>query len=120
MISDLAEFLRRHGFKVIAYRDALRVPDEELPIYLEVKLDAGKIYTAIGFTEELREILEEKASGGESIEDIVEDALSRLNTCALLVKKWADERRLVTIFRLREGSVELMDLLEELREEMEG
>ncbi|MEL9909150.1 MAG: hypothetical protein QXP97_05775 [Desulfurococcus sp.] len=113
MINDLAEFLKRYGFTPVVYDNVIRVFDEELPVYLEIKLDTGKIYTSIGFTNELREVFDEISASGEDVEEAVDEALSRLNECALLVKKWAESRKLITIFKLREGSAELLSLLEE-------
>lgn len=119
MINDLADFLARNGFTpVVQGKSSLRVYDSELPVYLEARLEDNKVYTYIGFTGELREELEEAALSGEDIEEMVENSLSYLNTCALLVKKWADEKRLITVFKLREGSVELMELLEDIMEEL--
>ncbi|AFL66025.1 hypothetical protein [Desulfurococcus amylolyticus] len=113
MISNLAEFLKRYGFTPVVYDNVIRVFDEELPVYLEIKLDTGKIYTSIGFTNELREVFDEISASGEDVEEAVDEALSRLNECALLVKKWAESRKLITIFELREGSAELLSLVEE-------
>jgi len=119
MINDLISFLRKHSFNAVAYGNTVRVMDEELPVYLEVRFDGNKVYASIGFTDDLRDALEEAILNGRNVDEAVEEALSRLNICALLVKKWVDERGLIMIFKLRDGSIELTNLLEELKEGLE-
>lgn len=114
---DLVTYLRSIGYDVDAYRDAIRVRHTSLPIYLNVRFKDRFVYIEIDHEGGLREILEELYEGGEDIESIVEDAISYLSTASLKIRQWIEERGYVPVFKLRDGSIDIYEMVEEIIEE---
>lgn len=117
IISELAEHLKSLNYTVILHNEhEIRVLHPSLPIYLQVKVKENFVYMTIKHTEELKEILEDLRDSGEDIENSVEEVLSYLSIVSLKVRKWIEERGYVPVFKLRDGSLEIYEMLEELLE----
>jgi hypothetical protein len=114
---ELAAYLRREGYNVEVLNNAIRVLHDTLPLYLNVEFKERYVYLGVVHGEELRSILEDLKDAGEDVEEIVESALSFLSMAALKARHWLEERGFIVIFKLREGTVEVYDMLEEILEE---
>jgi hypothetical protein len=114
---ELAAYLRREGYNVEVLNNAIRVLHDTLPLYLDVEFKERHVYLGVVHGEELRSILEDLKDAGEDVEEIVESALSFLSMAALKARHWLEERGFIVVFKLREGTVEVYDMLEEILEE---
>ncbi|MEM1628126.1 MAG: hypothetical protein QXP02_02495 [Desulfurococcaceae archaeon] len=120
IIQELCNYLNSQDIKArVIDEKSIRIDYDTLPIYLLVELRDGKyLYISIRYEDHLRDVLEDLHEGGENIEDVVEEALSYLSEISLRIRKWSEARGLITVFKLKEGSVELLDIVEELKQEL--
>ncbi|MEM4756641.1 MAG: hypothetical protein QW254_01185 [Desulfurococcaceae archaeon] len=120
IIQELCNYLNSQDIKArVIDEKSIRIDYDTLPIYLLVELRDGKyLYISIRYEDHLRDVLEDLHEGGENIEDVVEEALSYLSEISLRIRKWSEPRGLITVFKLKEGSVELLDMVEELKQEL--
>lgn len=120
-ISELALYLESQGYKVkVADDKEIAVLHPLLPVQLYLEFKEPLVYIGIRFDrEELREILRDQHESGEDIEEIVEEALSYLSIASLKARKWLEEKGYAPVFRLRDSSSEIYELLEDLQEELE-
>lgn len=119
-ISEVAKQLESEGYRVLVQSEnVMLIPHPSLPIRLRVEFKEPLAYVTVEFEkEELREILEDLHEAGEDIESVVEEALGYLNAAALKLRKWLEEKGYAMMLKLREGSIEIYELLEELEEEL--
>lgn len=119
MLSDLARFLETIGIKPVVIHRELRVPYDELPISLLVRLIDSALYISLLFNElEMRAVLEDLYLSGEDIEAVVDRAITYLSEIGLRIRMWAEERGITTIFNLREGDIILRELVDDITEEL--
>ncbi len=116
---ELAEYLKSLGYKVEVLNNTVRVLHDVLPLYLELEFKDRFVYISIKHTDDFRDYLEEMRDMGEDIEEQVETAMSYLSIAALKARQWIEDKELVPVFKLREGSIEISETLEELVEEEE-
>ncbi|MEM1850536.1 MAG: hypothetical protein QXD40_05500, partial [Desulfurococcaceae archaeon] len=120
IVNELAEHLKSLNYIVILHSEhEIRVLHPSLPIYLQVEVRNNFVYMTIKHGEGLREVLEDLRDSGEDIENTIEEVLSYLSVVSLKVRKWVEERGYVSVFKLRDGSLEIYEMLEELLEEEE-
>lgn len=119
-VSELAEYLKSLGYTVVFCGEkSLCIPHPSLPLYLRVDLEDNFVYMSIKHGEDLRSILEDMHDSGENVEEEVESALSYLSAASLKARMWVEERGYVPVFKLREGSLDIYEMLEEIVEESE-
>ena len=117
IINGLLSYLESLGYRVeILSENELKIPHDTLPIFLHVEVRENIIYMGLRYSDELRKVLEELHDYGEDIEKIVEDALSYLTNASLKINPWIREKGYITVFRLREGSNDIYEILEDIRE----
>ncbi|MGC8982866.1 MAG: hypothetical protein ACP5KA_03830 [Desulfurococcaceae archaeon] len=116
---ELAEYLKSQGYGItLTGSQSLVIEHPSLPIYLHLEFKDNLVYVSIGLNrDELREVLGEIRESGEDVEEVVEDALSYLNNASLKARKWLEERGYTAVFKIREGSIEIYEVLEEVLEE---
>jgi len=116
---ELAEYLKSQGYGItLTGSQSLVIEHPSLPIYLHLEFKGNLVYVSIGLNrDELREVLGEIRESGEDVEEVVEDALSYLNNASLKARKWLEERGYTAVFKIREGSIEIYEVLEEVLEE---
>lgn len=118
--SALTEYLRTLGYTVeTPVKNELRILHGTLPLYLKIEVQDKFVYMSIKHTHEFREVLEDLRESGEDVEELVEDALSYLSIASLKVRTWIEERGYIPVFKLRDGSIEVYEILEEVKEEGE-
>jgi len=119
-VNELAEYLKSQGYEAVQTEASeLRVLHPSLPVYLLVEFRDNFAYMSIKHSEELREVLEDLRDDYEDVEGIVEEALSYLSLASLKVRMWVEERGYTSVFKLRDGSIEIYEILEEVLEERE-
>lgn len=120
IVSTLAEYLKSLNYIVVLHNEhEIHVLHPSLPVYLQVKVKDKFVYMTIKHAEELRDALEDLRDNGEDLENTVEEVLSYLSIVSLKVRKWVEEQGYVPVFKLRDGSLEIYEILEELLEEKE-
>lgn len=117
MISELVEYLKSLNYNVeIRGENEIRVYHDSLPMYLRIEIQGRFVYMSIKHGEELREVLEELRDSGENVEELVEDALSYLSIASLKVRTYIERQGYIPVFKLRNGSLEIHEILERLEE----
>lgn len=117
IINDLVDHLRKLGYVVERDSNALMIVHGSLPLYLRVEFKNHLVYMGINYRESIREILEDLRDSGEDIEEIVEDAISYLSIASLKIRQWIEDKGFVPVFKLRNGSLEVYEILEDILEE---
>jgi hypothetical protein len=117
--SDLELYLKKLGYRVEYSNGEIRVLHEALPLYLKIEFQGRFVHMSIKPGEGFKEAIEDLKDMGEDVEEIVENALSYLNIASLKARQWIEEHGLIPVFKLREGSIEVYEALEEILEEEE-
>lgn len=120
-VAELANYLVSQGFRVVLTGEReIAVPHQSLPVQLYIEFKDSLVYIGVRFDrEELKSVLEDLHESGEDIESAVEEALSYVNTASLKARKWLEDHGYTPVFRLRDSSIEIYELLEDLLEELE-
>jgi len=118
-INELADYMRAQGYTVELSNGVIIIPHGSLPLYLKIELKNNFIYMSIKHMDEFKDVLEDLKGAGEDVEEIVEDAISYLSIASLKARQWAEDKGLIPVFKLRDGSVEVYEILEEVLEEEE-
>jgi hypothetical protein len=116
---DLLNYLKTLGYSVEHYNGEIRVLHETLPLFLEIEFHGRFVRMSIKPREGFKEAIEDMRDMGEDVEEVVESALSYLNIASLKARQWIEEHGLIPVFKLREGSIEVYEALEEILEEEE-
>lgn len=114
---ELVRYLRSLGYDVDDSGDVIKVRHANLPIYLYVQFKDRFVYMGINHESDLRDILEDLYDSGEDVESIVEEAISYLSTASLKIRNWIEERGYVPVFKIRDGSIDIYEMIEEIIEE---
>ncbi|MEM1642301.1 MAG: hypothetical protein QXI85_05880 [Desulfurococcaceae archaeon] len=118
--AELASYLESLGYRVQLEDKKLVIVHPSLPLQLYIEFKEPLVYIGIRFDrDELADVLRDIHESGESIEEVVEEALSYLSVASLRARKWLEDKGYTPVFRLRDSSVEVYELLEDLREELE-
>lgn len=119
--SQLANYLMSLGYKIVLVGEKeIAVSHPSLPLQLYIEFKNSLVYMGVRFDrEELKSILEDLYESGEDLESTVEEALSYVNIASLKARKWLEEHGYTPIFRLRDSSIEIYEILEDLMEELE-
>lgn len=119
LIDRLAEYLRAEGYCTELRDGEIIVPHGGLPLYLRIEFKDRFVYMSIKHMDDFKEALEDLKEAGEDVEEIVENAVSYLSIASLKVRQWVEDKGLIPVFKLRDGSVEVYEILEEVLEEEE-
>ncbi len=119
LIEELVEYLRSNGYYAELRNGEIIVPHGGFPLYLKIEFRDKLVYMSIKHMDEFRDVLEDLKEAGEDVEELVENAVSYLSLASLKARQWVEEKGLIPVFKLRDGSVEIYEILEEVLEEEE-
>ncbi|MEM4718219.1 MAG: hypothetical protein QXE81_05620 [Desulfurococcaceae archaeon] len=117
IINDLVDYLRNLGYTVERDNNFLMILHGSLPLYLRVEFRGNLVYMCINYKDNIREALEDLKDSGEDVEEVVEDAISYLSIASLKIRQWIEDKGFIPVFKLRNGSLKVYEILEDVLEE---
>lgn len=116
-IQSLVDMIVSKGYQVQGIGNKLRVLHHLLPVYLDIIFGSNKVVIKLSFDNNLRDFLEDLvSSGSENVEDLVEDVISEFNELTAGLYKWFRENGYEINIKLKEGEIDIIELLEDILE----
>ncbi|MCC5990698.1 MAG: hypothetical protein LM558_04260 [Thermosphaera sp.] len=116
-IQSLVDMIVSKGYQVQGVGNKLRVLHHLLPIYLDIVFSGSKVVVKLSFDNSLREFIEDLvSSGNEDVGDLIEDVIGEFNELAASLYKWFKGNGFEINIKLKEGEIDIMELLEDILE----
>jgi hypothetical protein len=88
---------------------------------LDIVFSGSKVVVKLSFDNSLREFIEDLvSSGNEDVGDLIEDVIGEFNELAASLYKWFKGNGFEINIKLKEGEIDIMELLEDILEITEG
>lgn len=95
----------------------MRILHHLLPVYLDIVFGGNRVVIKLSYDSSLKDFLEDLvSSGSDNVEDLVEDVISEFNELTAGLYKWFKENGYEINIKLREGEIDIIELLEDLIE----
>jgi len=120
-IQSLVDMIVSKGYQVQGVGNKLRVLHHLLPIYLDIFFSGSKAVVKLSFDNSLREFIEDLvSSGNEDVGDLIEDVIGEFNELVASLYKWFKDNGFEINIKLKEGEIDILELLEDILEITEG
>ncbi|MGB9828133.1 MAG: hypothetical protein ACPLSM_06410 [Thermosphaera sp.] len=120
-IQSLVDMIVSKGYQVQGVGNKLRVLHHLLPVYLDIVFSGNKVVVKLSFDNSLREFIEDLVlSGSENVGDLVEDVIGEFNELTASLYKWFKDNGFEINIKLKDGEIDIMEMLEDILEVTEG
>jgi hypothetical protein len=120
-IQSLVDMIVSKGYQVQGVGNKLRVLHHLLPVYLDIVFSGSRVVVKLSFDNSLREFIEDLVlSGSEDVGDLIEDVIGEFNELTASLYKWFKDNGFEINIKLKEGEIDIMELLEDILEITEG
>jgi len=117
----LVDMIVSKGYQVQGVGNKLRILHHLLPIYLDIVFSGNKVVVKLSFDNNLREFIEDLVlSGSEDVGDLVEDVIGEFNELTASLYKWFKDNGFEINIKLKDGELDIRELLEDILELTEG
>ncbi len=117
----MVDMIVSKGYQVQGVGNKLRVLHHLLPVYLDIVFSGNKVVVKLSFDNSLREFIEDLVlSGSENVGDLVEDVIGEFNELTASLYKWFKDNGFEINIKLKDGEIDIMEMLEDILEVTEG